>query len=292
MSKSLPRPTVSVIVPVLNQADRLRRLLSALRRQRYGAVEIIVVDNGSTDGSQAVAQELADRFLVDTRMRSPYPCRNTGIRAATGDILMLLDVNCMPGPDYVSAMVAALPDDRTIAKALLVPETPVAEMDAHACFDYINSDVRPYDGREYTALPCNAVAFHRRVVAEIGLFLPDVRSLADIEWTRRAHARGMRLILVPGAKVSYPFKSRHRLKAKGRRTGGGVRARWLRQHGRYGFAWPFFVVKHFLPPSPSWFRWLAERNRKDGTGLSPVAIFFLAWWYKAQIGTGLLQKKK
>jgi hypothetical protein len=95
---------LSVIIPALNEAATLPRLLRALQSQTRPPDEIIVADANSTDGTAAVARELGARVVVGGR---PGPARNSGARAATGDVLLFLDADVLPGPDFVALLLAA-----------------------------------------------------------------------------------------------------------------------------------------------------------------------------------------
>lgn len=88
-------PLVSVIVPTFNRAYCLARTLDSALAQTYGEIEVLVVDDGSTDDTRAMVQS---RYASDKRVRYLYQAnrgvagaRNTGIAAATGAFVALLD---------------------------------------------------------------------------------------------------------------------------------------------------------------------------------------------------------
>lgn len=82
--------SVSIIVPVLNEATLLTRFLQQLRERASGA-ELIVVDGGSTDGSQAIADSLCDRLIASPRGRARQ--LNAGAMAGHGEVLWFLHVD-------------------------------------------------------------------------------------------------------------------------------------------------------------------------------------------------------
>jgi rSAM/selenodomain-associated transferase 2 len=90
---------LSIVVPVLDEADAMAAHLDALTPLRTGGVEVIVVDGGSHDGTVERAQGRADRVLVAERGRASQ--MNAGARAARGDILLFLhaDTRLPPGAD-------------------------------------------------------------------------------------------------------------------------------------------------------------------------------------------------
>ncbi|MBP7864579.1 MAG: glycosyltransferase [Acidobacteria bacterium] len=104
-------PFVSVVVPVLNEAEHVDACLKALLAQTYppASREIIVVDNGSTDDTPARAA----RYPVTVSsalVRGPARARNTGIRQARGDFIVFLDGDCVPGPHWLTALLEAWDD--------------------------------------------------------------------------------------------------------------------------------------------------------------------------------------
>ncbi len=281
---------VSIIIPILNDWKRLELVLDALalESQQYdGEVEVIVVDNGSTDGTYELAMERSDIAIQEKSYRTPYICRNVGLKRATHNFIILLDVNCIPQHGFIEHLLKCIGGGHKIVAAKVIPDNTV-NASIFERFDYINSNPREYDTNPPKALPATVLAFFRQVPQKIGLFIPDIRSLADIEWTSRAYKSGISLEVCQKATVKYRFKKFRPLIKKGRRIGGGVKARWLREHEGFGWRWPFFVGKHFFPPSFIFFKFLRLRNREDQTKLNLLQIFLIAWLFKIYIGLGLL----
>ncbi len=108
MNTAGTQPRVSIIIPCRNDATSLSRVLEALGRQTYdpNQMEIIVVDNGSTDQSASIARTFPVRLLTEP-VPSAYLARNRGIAAATGDYLLFLDADTVPSPDWIAQLVAA-----------------------------------------------------------------------------------------------------------------------------------------------------------------------------------------
>jgi glycosyltransferase involved in cell wall biosynthesis len=105
-------PRISVVIPVKDDDTELARCLQALAGQSVHPDEVIVVDNGSTDASAGVARALGARVV---RCESPgiAAASAAGYDAATGDIILRLDADCIPGTSWVNAMAeafAAQPD--------------------------------------------------------------------------------------------------------------------------------------------------------------------------------------
>ncbi|WP_194396090.1 glycosyltransferase family 2 protein [Microbacterium atlanticum] len=105
-------PRISVVIPVKDDDTELARCLQALARQTLAPDEVVVVDNGSTDASAGVARAFGARL---ERCATPgIPAASAaGYDAATGELILRLDADCIPDPTWVSAMseaFAARPD--------------------------------------------------------------------------------------------------------------------------------------------------------------------------------------
>lgn len=99
-------PRVSVIVPCRNDAASLPLVLAALERQTYPReqIQILVVDNGSTDGSWEAILDFSVERLREP-VRSAYRARNRGIAAATGEYLLFLDADTVPCSEWIAELV-------------------------------------------------------------------------------------------------------------------------------------------------------------------------------------------
>jgi len=93
---------ISVIVPVYNNPQDLRECLSALTASSCSELEIIVVDDGSTDNTPQVAAEMGVRVLRLTKNSGPSAARNYGVRHSRGDILFFVDADVVVMPKAVS----------------------------------------------------------------------------------------------------------------------------------------------------------------------------------------------
>ncbi|HXA70472.1 MAG TPA: glycosyltransferase family 2 protein, partial [Stellaceae bacterium] len=110
-------PLVSVVMPCLDAGRMLRRALTSVIRQTYARLEIVFVDNGSTDGSDRLAQEIGAasgrefRFVVCPE-RGVNRARALGFSLARGDYIQWMDADDEMNPDKVALQVAALERER------------------------------------------------------------------------------------------------------------------------------------------------------------------------------------
>src|SRR3954453_3649613 len=106
-------PRVSVVVPIYNVEDYLEECLDSLAAQTFEDLEVVMVDDSSTDGSAAIAESFAardPRFRVVRRAANGglSAARNTGIDAATGEFLAFVDSDDLVAPDAYEKLVGAL----------------------------------------------------------------------------------------------------------------------------------------------------------------------------------------
>ncbi len=101
-------PTFSVIIPTFNEAEDIGDTLDAVLNQRLPAMEIIVVDGGSTDGTLELLRRRAESAPIvvidEGRRRGVAAARNTGIRAATGSVVVILNADVMPEPGFLERL--------------------------------------------------------------------------------------------------------------------------------------------------------------------------------------------
>lgn len=108
-------PLVTVAVPVKDRRDRMLRCLESLLAIDYPAYEVIVLDNGSTDGTAEACRELADGAPVPVRVEvltgSVGRLRNQAGQLARGDVTAFTDSDCTVDPGWLRAGVRALVSD-------------------------------------------------------------------------------------------------------------------------------------------------------------------------------------
>jgi glycosyltransferase involved in cell wall biosynthesis len=224
---------LSVVICSLNGAPGVDRCLRALAAQKDVELQIIVVDDGSTDDTAYVAREQGATVLRHETNRGASAARNTGILAATAPVVAFLDDDCEPEPGWARELLDAYEDGVAGVGGPLVPNAPEGfmlgflrrnnpllplEMNlAHSdkllyrLYLYVLRQWAPeerHDKREvYTLVGAN-MSFLRDVVAGVGLderFRFGAEDLDLCFQVRRRFPDG-RLAIAPEAVVRHHFE--------------------------------------------------------------------------------------
>ena len=108
-----PSPLISVIMPCYNAAPYVAEAVASVMAQSHDNLELIVVDDGSSDGSDALLQQLAERYAPHLRLFysgrvGPYPARNQALRQARGDYVAFLDADDWWLPETLAKLLETL----------------------------------------------------------------------------------------------------------------------------------------------------------------------------------------
>lgn len=122
MKKVLSLPLVSVIIPTKNSSAFLEACLVSIKKQTYQKIEIIVVDNGSTDDTKKIAKKYANKLFNKGPERSAQ--RNYGARNATGEFLLFIDSDMELSPEVVRSCVKTITENESVL-AIVIPEKSV-----------------------------------------------------------------------------------------------------------------------------------------------------------------------
>lgn len=218
MSTALP--VISVIVPTRNNIRTIEACLASVRAQTQEAVELVVVDNHSDDGTPEIARRFADTVLTVGPERSAQ--RNAGIEAATGEWVVWLDSDMILPPTTLAVALATAIEEDAVGVAL--PERTIGDGFWTAC--------RALERSCYLDDPWlhNPRLVRRAYLVDGGGFHLAMSGPEDADLRLRMHADGSRIALAP-ILVDHD---------EGRLTVADV----LRKRYYYGRSIPAFAERH------------------------------------------------
>jgi succinoglycan biosynthesis protein ExoA len=236
---------VSVVVPVRNEARFIRHTLAQLVTQNYpaGRFEVLVADGRSTDATRAIVREVAAAHpnvtLLDNPRRWSSAGRNAAVRAARGEVVVLIDGHCeLDNPNYLADLAEAF--ERSGADCLGRPQPlhlpgapPLQRAVAAARASRLghHPDSFIYSSCEGFVKPQSvAVAYRRSVFARVGLFDESFDACEDVDFNHRLDHAGLRCFFTPRVAVRYHPRD----------TLGGL----FRQMARYGRGRVRLLRKH------------------------------------------------
>ncbi len=272
------RPRVTIIVPVLNGAEIIGGLLDSLARLDYPAdrLQILIVDNGSSDGTRELVARYPVTLLEEPDVRSSYAARNRGLQAATGDVMAFTDADCRVDPRWVTEGVRALQETGAgLAGGRVQFEFSTARTTAELFDSLTNMNTRNTIATASYAATANLFV-RAPLFEELGGFDPSVSSGGDVQWTQRATRAGHGLVYCDSAVVFHPARRLLEIVAKNIRIGSGL----IPLFRRGGHTTPYIVaqaLRRALPPSV---RRICELAQEDGVAelhrWSPQ-LFTVAW---------------
>jgi len=174
------RPLVSVIIPVYNGEDFINEAVENVLSQKYPALEIIIINDGSTDGTEAIIDKLPVDIRYFTQDNSgPSAARNKGIRDASGEFITFLDADDLWPENNLNIMVDEMlrnPDMEVIRGYAQLMEINKAS----GCYDYLGNP------KESFPHYIGAAIYRKSAFEKVGLFDPLLRFGEDSDWFLRA----------------------------------------------------------------------------------------------------------
>ena len=179
-------PLVSAIVPVFNGERFLAAALDSILTQDYRPLEVVVVDDGSTDGSAAIAQSRAVRYLAQPN-GGPAAARNAGVDAARGSLLAFLDQDDEWLPATLRKRVEALRGSPELG--FVLGRLEVVLEPGTSWPHWLDPRRRTEPAPGYCP---GTLLVRREAFAAAGGFDPRFVSVSDAEWLLRARRAGIR----------------------------------------------------------------------------------------------------
>lgn len=179
-------PLLSVIIPCYNGAHFLGDAVASVLAQKYPKLEIIVVDDGSTDDlAGAIAALPVEVRLLTIANAGPAAARNMGLRAAMGSLIAFVDVDDIWPCGKMAASLALL--DQSPDVDVVIGHAQLMEAGADGQYGFVGS---PAEGFTYYI---GAGLYRARAIARNGVFDPRLRFGEDLDWFARAERNGLRV---------------------------------------------------------------------------------------------------
>jgi glycosyltransferase involved in cell wall biosynthesis len=200
-------PAVSIVLPTRNRLALVRLLLEEwIAQSPAGDVELIVVDDGSTDGTAGYLAEGAQRGLwitVTGTGRGPAAARNAGVRRARADVIAMTDDDCRVPADWALRLQRRLMETGADVVGGAVRVDPRAPLPSRLSQAITNGFVTAGARDAEPFLTSNNVAYRRRAIEEAGLFDETFPAAGgeERELHQRLRARGGRLVYAPDIVV-------------------------------------------------------------------------------------------
>jgi glycosyltransferase involved in cell wall biosynthesis len=194
---------VSVIIPVYNGEKYLAEAVESIHLQNYEPIEIIIVDDGSTDNTAKIATSFKDSNIhyIYQPNSGPPVARNRGIRMARGNVITFLDVDDLWSNDKLQLQLAHLRQDESVEIVL-----------GHTQLERVTGFEKGRHKSEKWAIPTLAMSmgsasFRKSVFDKVGLFDESQSYCDDMDWFMRARELGNCILVHPEVTLYY---RRHR----------------------------------------------------------------------------------
>jgi GT2 family glycosyltransferase len=198
---------VSVIVPHLDDYENLDACLRLLQDQSFpkDRTEIVVADNGSSRGVDAVRQIVGGRGqVIDVAERGAGPARNAGVAASHGAVLAFIDSDCRPAADWIDRGLAAISRANVIGGRVEVDVLDPANPTGAEAFEKVFAFNFKHYIEEKGFSGSGNLFVRRKDFDRVGGFRSVVAE--DVDWSRRATAAGLRLAYADDVVVSHPAR--------------------------------------------------------------------------------------
>lgn len=194
---------VSVIIPTYNRAGQLKDCLASLFNQTYKKFEVIIVDDGSTDGTESLVKFLQKKYkylkYLKQKNKGPAAARNLGVEKSKGSILAFTDDDCIVSKTWLEN--ASKSDFQIVGG-----KTDVLDYASSLVFKYL-AKLSIMEKGKIIFLPTNNLAVKRFVFKKVGLFDETNPNAAgeDTEWCWRAFKKNFSLKLNQNIEVMHNY---------------------------------------------------------------------------------------
>jgi glycosyltransferase involved in cell wall biosynthesis len=210
------RPLISTVIPVCNGERFLTEAVESAFRQTPAPFELIVVDDGSTDGTAGVCRSLGERVrYVSQENAGPSTARNRGLEMARGDFIAFLDADDLWPAEKFEIQLARFRSEPSL-DVVFGYSRPFADLR-----DGVAG--RRFDDEPRFMYQLGSGLFRRKAFERAGVFDPALRFSEDVDWFLRAREAGVPMVVLQEVTVLYRQHGGNMTRGRSTRDLGFVR---------------------------------------------------------------------
>jgi lipopolysaccharide/colanic/teichoic acid biosynthesis glycosyltransferase/glycosyltransferase involved in cell wall biosynthesis len=224
-------PRYSVVVPAFQAAETIGDCLTALNQQTVpaGSYEVIVVDDGSTDGTEAIARA-AGVIVARQEHAGAAAARNCGAALARGELLLFTDADCAPVPGWIAALAAPFCDPEVAGAKGTYLSRQRSKVARFTQIEYEDRYDRMAGAERIDFIDTYSAAYRRSIFLANGGFDPRFLINEDQEFSFRLAEKGYKLVFAPDAQVYHRHNATVTQYARRKFKIGMWKVRVTRQH--------------------------------------------------------------
>ncbi|MEM7800856.1 MAG: glycosyltransferase [Chloroflexota bacterium] len=228
---------ISIVIPAYNAQSTLKECLEALQVQlnppSNQTVEIIVVDNGSTDQTAEIAAEYGAKLIHEPN-KGASNARNAGIKAAEGEIVCFTDADCAPLPDWIVTLTRPLLEKPELIGGKGIYLTQQKSLTARFVqLEYEDKYDLLRDQTYIDFIDTYSAVYRRDALLKFGGFDPEMTYLEDQELSFRLNQHGCKMVFIPEAIVHHYHSDTVRKYFQKKRIIGFWKAQVVRKFPRH-----------------------------------------------------------
>ena len=191
-------PFLSVVIPCYNAARLLSEAVASVRAQQYEPLEILIVDDGSTDATAQMAPGLGPEVRYFRQQnRGPSAARNLGLRQARGELIAPIDADDLWPEGKLELQVSRLlaePELDLVSGRVRYVELPGGRIPD---LQFEGAD------RILAGIHIGAAVYRRRAFERVGLYDESMRYSEDHDWFLRAREAGLKMLVLADVTLLY-----------------------------------------------------------------------------------------
>jgi glycosyltransferase involved in cell wall biosynthesis len=234
------KPLVSIVIPAYNCENTISKCLDSLLNLDYLNLEIIVINDGSTDSTGEILKQYSNIRIINTENSGPSRARNIGVREAKGAFIAFTDADCIVEPDWIDELFKGFWDERTAGvggdQQSPDDETPFGKniQDFMKTVGFVSDYMKTGDKFIKTRHnpTCN-VMYRKKALFEAGLFDEKLWPGEDVDIDLKITRLGYDLYFNPRANVRHYRPKTQRAFSRMMRRYGWAQAYLVKKYGPF-----------------------------------------------------------